>query len=191
MLVKVEIKGTTPILQHRFSEDAEASVSKKTRKTNLKDETPRDQAEKVSYRNEDGYLYQPSTQIFALLKESGREHKQKSSRRSVKYLIPGAVRMTDLEIPLLDEKGKKLKNFEIDSRPVTIPSTKGRIMRHRPRVDKWVLRFQMEIDEDVLDASTVHDLLCEGGKRCGIGDFRPQTFGQFGQFQVTQWQEVE
>jgi hypothetical protein len=191
MLVDVEIKGTTPILQHRFSDEAEVSVTKGTRNVSIKNELPRDQAERVCYRNRDGYLYQPSTQIFAMLKESGRDHKQKGSRRSLKYIVPSAIRMPDLEIPVLNAKGKKVKDFEVDSRPVTIPSTKGRIMRHRPRIDEWVLRFRLEIDEDVLDADIVHQLLSEGGKRCGIGDFRPQTFGQFGQFYITSWKKVE
>ena len=79
------------------------------------------------------------------------------------------------------------KDYEVDSRPVVIPSTKGRIMRHRPRFDHWSMRFSMRINEDLLPEDFVHQLLDEGGLQGGIGDFRPQKFGPYGTFLVTEW----
>lgn len=107
----------------------------------------------------------------------------------MKYIVPAGVRMAADAIDLVDEAGKALRDFEVDSRPVTIPATKGRIMRHRPRLDAWNATFVVVVNDDVLDPSFVHQLLVEGGQRIGIGDFRPEKGGPFGVFGVTLWRE--
>jgi hypothetical protein len=184
----VEISGITSLLQHRFSEAAEVDGAAATRTVNLATETPRDAAERVAYRNEDGSLYHPGAAISRLLREAGSSHKQKGSRKSLKYIVPAAVIVVDDALPL--SNGKPLTDFEVDSRPVTIPATKGRIMRHRPRLDEWNIKFRVEVDETVLPPDIIHQLLVEGGQRIGIGDYRPEKGGPFGRFQVLCWDEV-
>lgn len=191
MLVRVEIEGISALLQHRFSEEAEGDVGKSTRAVKVTRGTPREEAEKVCYRWPNGEMYHPSQSVFTLLCEAGRNHKQKGSRRSLKYVVPATVVMTSDTMPLLDKEGNPITNFEVDSRPVVIPSTKGRIMRHRPRLDEWRARFELEIDEEVLDGDVIQQLLTEGGRKIGIGDFRPERFGPFGRFMVTSWEVVE
>jgi hypothetical protein len=190
MLVSVIIEGLSSLLQHRFSEEAEGDVGKTTRAVKVTRGTPREEAEKVCYRWPSGEMYHPSQSIFTLLCESGRNHKQKGSRRSLKYVVPAAVVMCSDTMPLLDKEGNPIMDFEVDSRPVVIPSTKGRIMRHRPRLDEWRAKFELEIDEEVLDVETIQQLLTEGGRKIGIGDFRPERFGPFGRFMVVSWSEV-
>lgn len=185
MLISVMIQGTSPLLQHRFDECAEESSS--TRKVHISKNDPRELAEKGCYRDPQGAMYMPAACIVRMLREAGSSHKQRGSRKSLKYVLPAAVLLPEDTIPLLGEDGKPLTDFEVDSRPVVIPSTKGRIMRHRPRFNFWASQFCLEIDQDVLDASTVQQLLVEGGQKLGIGDFRPEKGGPFGRFAVTQW----
>jgi hypothetical protein len=83
---------------------------------------------------------------------------------------------------------KPYTDFEVDARPVTIPATKGRIMRYRPRWDAWKMRFGLEIDEDMLALDDAQMLLTEGGSSYGIGDFRPEKSGPFGRFVIESWQ---
>jgi hypothetical protein len=99
--------------------------------------------------------------------------------------VPSAVIVLEDQIVLRDAEGNPLKHFEVDSRPVVIPSTRGRIMRHRPRLNDWHAEFTLEIDDEVMDSDTVHQLLGEGGKRQGVGDNRPA----FGRFHVVKWME--
>lgn len=188
--IQVEIKGTSPYLQHRFSEQAEVSGAKGTRRVNIAEETRREAAERVCYRDKEGYLYHPSAGVARLLREAGSAHKQKGSRKSVKWIVPAAVRMATDTLAVYDGEGERAIEFEVDSRPVTIPATKGRIMRHRPRLDSWAMRFQLVINEDVLSAEVIHQLLVEGGQQIGLGDFRPEKGGPFGTFQVVLWEEV-
>ena len=72
---------------------------------------------------------------------------------------------------------------------VTIPATKGRIMRYRPRFNEWGARFDLLLDDNALDAEMAHQLLNEAGQSIGIGDFRPEKRGPFGTFRVVRFEE--
>ena len=189
-VVDVAIKGLPPLMQHRFSENAEVEGKKTTRTVVRVAETPREEADKVCYRNKEGEYYMPSTCIHRMLIEAGSNHKLKGSRKSAKYVVSGAVQMTTDTLIVRNGDGvSPAKDYEVDSRPVVIPSTKGRIMRHRPRFDEWSMRFSLRVNEDLLPEDFVHQLLDEGGLQGGIGDFRPQKFGPFGTFLVTEWKD--
>lgn len=186
-LIDVQIKGTTPLLQHRFNETAEAGSS--TRKVLVSNGTPRDQAEKAVYRNDQGFYF-PGAAISRLLREAGSNHKLRGSRKSAKFVIPAAVLVMNDGVNLVNGDGKTpIKDYEVDSRPVTIPATKGRIMRHRPRFDQWGAKFTLRINDAILPTDFIQTLLTEGGQQIGIGDFRPEKGGPFGTFNVIEWKE--
>jgi hypothetical protein len=189
-LINVTIRGITPILQHRFTESSEQDSG--TRKVMVQRGTPREEAEKVSYKTNDGKFYFPGAAISRLLREAGSNHKLKGTRKSAKYVVPAAVLITDDAIFLTNGDGKTpVKDFEVDSRPVTIPATKGRIMRHRPRFDCWSASFAVRINDTILPVDFVQTLLVEGGEQIGIGDFRPEKGGPFGTFHVSEWKEAK
>jgi hypothetical protein len=188
----VEIAGVTPLLQHRFGEHAEVEGGKATRRAVVvQDETPREIAAKLAYKNSKGEFFFPGAAIGRLLREAGGAHKLKGTRKSVKYIIPAAVLMLHDEVVIRNGDGKPAKDFEVDSRPVTIPATKGRVMRHRPRFEKWGATFALRVNEMILPPDVIHKLLTEGGEQIGIGDFRPERGGPFGTFQVTSWKEAK
>lgn len=188
MIVHVKIAGVKPLLQHRFSEEAELGTA--TRAVHQANQDPRAVAERSAYIADDGTYYMPSAAIYRALIEAGANHKLRGSRKSAKWVVPGAVVLVDDAITLLNGDGSTpIDHFEVDSRPVTIPATKGRIMRHRPRFEQWSLAFDMRINEKLLEPKFVHQLLSEAGDQLGIGDFRPQTRGPFGRFCITLWEE--
>lgn len=201
-LFTVWIHGTASMLQHRFNEVAEASTGKSTRRVQLAHEDPRDQAEKACYRETNGKdgkgpLYFPGAAVARVMREAGSAHKQKGTRKSIKYIVPAAAIVVEDAMPLYKtppndsgDEPERIMDFEVDSRPVVIPSTKGRIMRHRPRLDQWAAKFTLRINEDVLDADTIKMLLDEGGMQQGLGDFRPSCGGPFGTFTVVSWTEI-
>lgn len=164
-------------------------VQKSTRKMTVQTtETPREVASKVAYRKPDGQFYIPGTAFSRLLRDAGSNHKLKNSRKSTRFLVPAAVIVPSDAITITNGDGKTpVADFEVDSRPVVIPSTKGRVMRHRPRFDCWSATFNLEIDEEILPVEFIHQLLIEGGSKQGIGDFRPEKGGPFGRFQVIHW----
>jgi len=185
--IEVEIRGTTPLLIHRFAESAEQA--KATRRQIVSNVDPRTEAEKVAYKDNQGRFYFNSFSIPACMGNAGSGHKMRGSRKTLRFIVPSAVRMTDESVIICNGNGTPANDFEVDSRPVTIPSTKGRVMRHRPRFDQWSAHFTMMVDDKQMDVETAHQLLNEAGVNIGIGDFRPEKRGPFGCFRVTKFEE--
>lgn len=140
----VQITGTTPLLQHRFTETTEQD--KATRKVLVANDTPRAQADKVAYRDAQGRFYFPGAAISRLIREAGGNHKLKGSRKSAKYVVPAAVLVREDAITLLNGDGKTpVTNFEVDSRPVTIADwIEVRIGREQG------IKTQLEQDRDAV-----------------------------------------
>lgn len=180
--VTVKVQGIQPLLIHRFTEQSQAKKS--TRKMLIAEEEPRDVAKRAANIAPDGTFYISAFAIVGALGAAGSNHKMTGSRKTVRHLVPSAVRIANPTITIDNGDGRPAKDFEVDSRPVTIPSTKGRIMRHRPRFDNWSLTFDLQIDETLLPVEFVHTLLNEAGLAIGIGDFRPEKRGPFGTFRV-------
>jgi len=184
--ITVEIRGVTPLLIRRFGEEAEANTP--TRKMLVDRGTPREEATKAAYIASDGTFYFSAFSIPNAMGNAGANHKMKGSRKSLRFVVPAAVRMTSDRVTILNGSGPA-DHFEVDSRPVTIPATKGRIMRHRPRFDEWGARFDLLVDDSQISLDMAHRLLNEAGESIGIGDFRPEKRGPFGTFRVTAFDE--
>lgn len=182
------ISGLSALLMHRWGEANESEEA--SRAIHIQSRDPREQAESVCYRRPDGSLYIPGAAVARMLREAGSSHKQRGSRKSLKFVLPAAVLVLEDDISLLDAHGKPLSKFEVDSRPIVIPSTKGRIMRHRARINSWGAEFSLEIDTSMVEVDLVHQLVVEGGTRIGLLDFRPERGGPFGRFSVVSWKEL-
>jgi hypothetical protein len=190
--ITVTLQGTSPLLMHRFNEQAEAKSQAGTRKIKLAEDaaTPRETAMLAAYMDEKGRLYTPSTWVMGSLINTGSEHKLTGSRKSLRFLLPSAVRVAKDRADLLDPDTKKpIVDFEVDARPVVIPATKGRVMRYRPRIERWNLVCDFFVDTEMIAVSKVVELLNEAGRKYGIGDFRPEKRGPFGCFVVTNVKE--
>lgn len=185
--IEVEIRGTTPLLIQRFSEDSEQAKS--TRRMMMSARDPRAEATKAAYIAPNGTFYFSAFSIPNAMGNAGSNHKMRGSRKSLRFVVPSAVRMTTDAITILNGNGPA-KDFEVDSRPVTIPATKGRIMRYRPRFDCWGAKFSFILDDSALSVEDAQQLLTEAGTQIGIGDFRPEKRGPFGCFRVVTFHEV-
>lgn len=185
--LKIEIVGVTPLLIHRFSEDAEQA--KATRRMEVKQRDPREEATKNAYIAKDGSYFFNAFSIPGAMGNAGANHKARGTRKSLRFVVPAAVRPMTEAITICNGTGKPAKDFEVDSRPVTIPATKGRLMRHRPRFDQWSAHFELLLDDNLLSVEMAHQLLTEAGQSIGIGDFRPEKRGPFGTFRVVKFEE--
>lgn len=187
MRIKVTIEGVTGLLMNRFHEAAEVAVGSGTTATFKGSKgTPREQAELKAYKDRDsGMLYVPGVNVFSCLISAGRFHKAGKSKLTTQKtsLIPAGLSVEELVCPL------GTKAFEVDSRSVVIPSTGGRVMCHRPRLDKWSCSFTLLIETDMFDPKLVRALVDDAGRKVGLGDYRPERKGPFGKFVVTGWVE--
>jgi hypothetical protein len=185
MEIKVTISGIAPLIMNRFTEASEISVSSGTRVSiRSKNGTAREEAEPKCYKDDKGNLFIPGANIFAALVAAGTFHKTGKSKLTTMRtsLIPAGIAVLEMVCPL------NTSEWEVDSRSVVIPSTGGRVMCHRPRVDEWSTSFTLDIDTEMFNDKTVRLLVDDAGKKLGLGDYRPQRKGPFGRFVVTGWE---
>lgn len=169
--IEVEIKGLSPLLMHKFPLEPVDHIEKKSKE---------EQAEFSAYRDANRDLYVPAVAVQRSLigaatysKGKGRSSLQKQAAACLlvypEYLNLGT------------------KEYVIDSRAVVIAATKGRIVRHRPRIDEWKIKFNIDYDPNLLKESDVRHIVDDSGSRVGLLDFRPERKGSFGRFIVTSW----
>lgn len=170
--VFVTIKGISPLIMHSYPL---IPIEK------LEMKSIEEQAELAAYRDPDTEeLYIPGVNIQRALIAAAVYSKGKG-RATLQKPVAACVLVTPERCSL------KVKTFVIDSRPVVIPATKGRVMRHRPRLDDWSVSFTIEFDNDLLKEKELRRVVDDAGLRVGILDFRPEKKGPFGRFMITEW----
>lgn len=56
--------------------------------------------------------------------------------------------------------------------------------RVRPKFDDWSATFSVEYDEELVDRAKLERWIDIGGRRIGLGDWRPEKSGRFGRFEL-------
>lgn len=177
-LINVEIKGISPLLQHKFPDEEETNKKGLGKRVAAKDYS--NEALEYLYMTKNNEIYQPSSHLEGCMIKAATEffikgHKGKRYTDRVKAFVN--VRP--------DEIIHKNQTYHVDTRSVVIQ--RSRILRKRPCFPEWKLEFQIEIkDPDALPSSTLHEILEHGGRYYGIGDYRPK----YGLFEITKWEEV-
>lgn len=172
--IEITIEGTTPLLMHKFSMEQIEGQSKMTAEQ---------QCEIAAYRMPDTKeLFVPGVNIQRCFVKGGAFVKGKG-RATLQKTVAACVMITPENVLL------GTKHFQIDSRSVVIAATKGRIIRHRPRLDNWKLVFYLEFDDVLLSMKELRSVVDNAGLRCGLGDFRPEKGGYFGRFTVVSWKD--
>lgn len=170
--ITVEISGVSPLLMHAFPMVPIEAIDKKS---------PEEQAELSTYRDpENGLLYVPGVALQRAL-VNGATYSKGKGRSSLQKLAAACLIVSP------DRLSLGTKTFAIDSRPVVVPATKGRVVRHRPRFEKWTFAATLDWDETLMTEQQVRRIVDDTGSRVGLLDFRPEKKGPFGRFVVTSW----
>lgn len=190
-MFKVTIEGVTPLLCHRFTETAQQEASKGSRTAVVGGSkgTPREQAETHLYLGIDGKtLVIPGPNLYRSFVDAGAFFKAGKSKVTTQKtsLLLACLSLEELDIPI-----QHREPWDVDSRPIVMPSTGGRILRHRPRFNDWRLSFTLTLDTNMMAASILREIVDAAGKQVGLGDFRPGRKGPFGKFVVVEWKEVK
>ena len=172
--IDIGIKGISPLLMHKFPMEPVEAIEKKT---------AQEQAEIAAYRDPNGNLYLPGICLQRAL-VNGATYCKGKGRSSLQKQAAACLLVSPEYIQL------GTNTFAIDSRPVVNPSTKGRIIRHRARIDEWKVSFTLEYDPVLLSENQVRDIIDNAGSRVGVLDFRPERKGSFGRFQVVLWSKA-
>lgn len=183
--IKITIQGTTAMLMNRFTDEAAKAATNGTRTAAVGGRLPpEDDAKQRLYTDEIGTVIMPAPNLLMCITDGGKFFKNGKSKVTTQKssLIPACVGLSDIAYPLKSKGG-----WSTDTRPVRIPSTGGRILRHRPIFHDWEVSFEIELDTEIMSASLLREIVDAAGKRIGLGDFRPDRRGPFGKFLVTSW----
>lgn len=194
MLVEVELRGTSPLLMNKMDESTLEGLRTKVKKPKAANvgttTTPREDAERKVYVSEDG-PYIPGQSIMACLIAAG-QHVRLDGKRQISTakstVLPGLMTLLT-SAPLLKEPDTdKAAIWEADVMQGRNPNGGEAVAICRPRFDAWCCTMLIDIAETEVGEMTIRDLFDKAGRRCGLGDFRPQRKGIFGQFVVERWE---
>jgi len=171
--IEVKIQGISGLLMHKFPMEPIEGLEKKPKE---------EQAEFAAYRSERGDLYIPSVAIQRTLIGAATYSKGKG-RGSLQKVAAACIFISPEYVSLGTEK------YEIDSRPVVVPATRGRVIRHRPKLTEWSVTFTLDFDETLITPTQMRKIVDDAGSRVGLLDFRPATKGPFGRFMVVSWKD--
>jgi hypothetical protein len=187
---EVTIEGTVPIVMHNGqTADPLNPYSKAIKQVSSKRKKVDDDYEKMAALEWEAALYLDKQKRVILndyVVEScivGGAKKSKSGQQAKTALFVSG----DAE-------------FLVDGRPVTLDEIKGkpeyrlavpvkvgmaRVVRTRPKFDKWSSKFTLQVMDNVANESEVKDWLRDAGMLVGLCDWRPK----FGRFKVVAFSE--
>jgi len=174
--IKVRIEGTAPLLMNRFTESAGVDIQAKARKRSGSCLGPKERAEELLYTIPSGSkktVAQPAEHFYACMVKAATNYRiGGKGKKTYKDLVKGCMDVYPELIPHVNQA------WIVDSRPVVNPSTRGRVMRHRPRLENWALEFEIVSRDEQLGPAEIKQFLEYAGEYIGIGDYRPR-FGRF------------
>ena len=190
MEIEIHIVGITPLICNRFTDAAALEASGGVRGSSAVAErkTPQDIAESKLYRGLDGTLMIPQPNLLRSLVDGGKFHKSGKKQITTKEesMLFACLDIEAAEIPIIHKQP-----WRVDTRAVVIPSTKGRILAHRPMFDDWRLEFTVSLDTTIVGPGVFRQICDDAGKRIGLGDFRPARKGPYGRYRVDHWAVIE
>jgi len=188
-MATVTIKGTAPILFHRWQTDAVEAKAKAAKNSTAK---KTDDVESYVYRDEQGVICLPGVYLLGSItdpRNGAAKYRQdpRSPRKSALDLYKaGVIAMTDLA-PITRADGELATAWDYtDRRRVTVQ--RAGITRERPAFAAgWsaTVDFMVTTPEYIKPADLL-DVLTKGGLLVGVADYRPT----FGRFQVVNFAEI-
>lgn len=173
--VAVGLQGISPLLMHAFPMVKIPALEKRT---------PNEQAEYAAYRHpQSKKLIIPGVAVQRALVNAATYSKGKG-RASLQKPVAACVMVDPEYISLGTDK------YVVDSRPVVVPATGGRVLRHRPRLNEWACEFTIKFDDALISEVEMRKVVDDACSLVGFLDFRPECKGPFGRAIVVEWKMI-
>lgn len=190
--MKVEIRGTTPLMVKSGRTVDEFDPMKRAIKAITDKKTKQTDADKMTVRRlewEAGLYYDdklgpyiPGWNIVRSIRDGAARVKQG------KAVLTGVV-ISDTKVPIRYDGPRDLDGMYeagmVDVRRI-VNNGGGSTIRARPKWETWSLAFELEIDDSVISEADLLDAISKAGRFAGIGEYRPSSpkGGQFGRYEV-------
>lgn len=178
--LKCRIVGLLPLIQHRGGlanpldphTKAMKAISGKRKKVDADFE----QLSKLEFLGSlytfDGCIVIPDFMLEATIIEGARKEKQGKVALAAIFAKHAVLEYDGPQEP------EKLWEAEQFRYIVGVRVGQARVMRTRPKFDKWAANIELEYEDSMIDRDNVLRMFRTAGEQIGIGDRRPK-FGRF------------
>lgn len=137
--------------------------------------------------NENGEPEIPTTAVRRMLEDAAKKLKQGGLVREGLFVKSTTFHYDKTLGETLDELAKNKKvQFT-----VAVVIQRKRLLTTRPHFKEWKLEITIDAEDDLVDKSQLQQWLEIGGRRIGIGAWRPTNSGYYGRFKLTSLKEIE
>lgn len=183
-IVVVDIKGTAPLIVHRWSEKARREMLDKQqgRKTPKAVKDPVADYEASMYRFEDGgYGFPVGAFKAATVKGGGRvfgKAVKMTELRQVFTFIADGIGTDDTQLVRISGT-PRMREDMVRLNGIGAPPD----IRYRAEFPDWSATLRIEFIPSVIDVESVVALVDAGGTN-GVGEWRPEKSGTYGTYEV-------
>jgi hypothetical protein len=179
--ILVPIRGTSPLIVHRFSEKAKRQMldAMQGRRTPREAKDPEAEYKAAHYVLADGRYGLPAVAFKSATVSAARFYKRDLKMTELRqFLFVNGEPSKDgqLLIPIVGES--------IMREDVTRVARGGTDLRYRPQFTEWSAVLPVTYVKSALTRDSVVSLIDAGGMGVGVGEWRPEKKGDFGTFEV-------
>lgn len=180
--VKCKIRGVAPLLMHRGGLanplDKWARASKKVSAKRKKTDEDIEELARLDfmgslYWDEENGVHIPAEAIEACIRDGAKKNKRGKDIQSGVFCNSNVA---SLQYEGPKEPQKLFDKGFFDTRAVSV--NRSKVMRTRPRFNKWSCTFTLSVNTSVIDPEDVLAALEDAGAIKGLCDYRPR-YGRF------------
>lgn len=191
MRYRINLRGLSPIICHNGAsgldsrsaaniEKAQIAKKKGSNRTEADDARLRELECLTSlYLDESGAPTLPAAAFRSNIETAARKLRQGPQVRE--GLIVEEVEAFDYDRSLGTTPEQLAKSCQFTT---GVRVGQARLLRTRARFDRWAATILVDVDPELVDQEQLLVWLDIGGRRLGVGDWRPEKSGQFGRFEV-------
>jgi hypothetical protein len=187
--IEVPIRGTAPLIVHRFSEKEKRKMldNMQGRKTPKENKDPNAEYEAAFYRikGTDDYGF-PVLAFKAATIGAARFYGKSVTMTALKQFL------FFRGVPGEDGMSMAVINGEPEMREDVVRVNRGGSdLRYRPIFHEWSTTLTVMYVQSALTRGSVLSLIDAGGLGVGVGEWRPEKSGDFGTYEIDPTREVE
>ena len=192
MIYAIRLEGTSGLLMHSavgsMDTRAPANVEKHAiarRKASDRTEADEERMAELEcqaglWLDDDNHPTIPAAALRAVIETSARKLKQGPQVRE--GLVVDRVLKFEYDE---DALGKTIVELGQKAQfKAVVAVQRNRLWRVRPLFPEWAVTFLVDVDDELVDAHHLGEWLDIGGRRIGLGDWRPEKSGSYGRFRT-------
>lgn len=177
---KIQVKGLSPLIMHRWSEKARAEMLAKQMKKTVKKEAkdPEQQFVDSVYKLDDGRLGFPADAFKKAMVRGAKQLGLTMTDMRTGFFVHGEYCSRDDRdlVPISGELQMREDMVRLNGATSDI--------RYRGQVLSWSAELEISFNASVVSFDHIVNMLQSAGYGVGIGEWRPEKDGMFGRFEV-------